>query len=121
MQGQVNSTAEFSDCRSPSWWAATVASIPSTPAQSTSPLLTKRSPRNCNDDIVRHYAKSSSPNGWLIFKTPGAAFHPVLDHLRPDKFDDARIVVAIGQVVVQGGKAVLLAGLLHRGQLPLLE
>ena len=52
-----------------------------------------------------------------IFETPSTALRPVLDEVGPHKLDHARVVVAIGEIVVKRGEAVLLARLLHAGQL----
>jgi hypothetical protein len=48
----------------------------------------------------------------LVFETSGASLHAVGHQIGPDKFDHARIIVAVGKVVVEGGEAMLLASLL---------
>src|SRR5579883_3101822 len=60
---------------------------------------------------------------WLPRKPPSileaacAALHAVGDEIGPDELDDARVVVAIRKVVVQGRKAVPLARLFHGREL----
>lgn len=48
-----------------------------------------------------------------ILKALRAALGSLLDQVFPHELNDARVVVAIGKVVVQGGEAMLLAGVLH--------
>ena len=51
-----------------------------------------------------------------VFKTANTALEPALRVL-PHPLDDARVVVAVGKIVIQRGAAVFLAGLLHAVQL----
>lgn len=51
---------------------------------------------------------------FLIFEASRSALHPVADKVGPNELDDSSVVVTISKVVVQSGKAVLLARLLHR-------
>lgn len=46
-----------------------------------------------------------------------SGFHQVCPH----KLDYSRIVVAVSEVVIERGRAMLLAGLLHAGQLARLK
>src|ERR1700719_4682262 len=52
-----------------------------------------------------------------VLETSRPALHPILHQVGPDKLDHPGVVVTVGEVVIQGGEAMLLAGLLHAGQL----
>jgi len=56
-----------------------------------------------------------------VFKGAHAAPELFFNDVGPQPFDYPSIVVAVGKVVVQGREAVLLAGFLHAGKLPLIE
>ena|SRR5208282_4996504 len=55
--------------------------------------------------------------GHSLVEAASAALQPILYELRPDEFDDARVVVAICKVVIQGGETMPLARLFHVSQL----
>src|ERR1700758_4482207 len=50
-----------------------------------------------------------------------ASLEAVGHHQVPQELDDSRVVIAIRQIVIECGEAVLLAGLLHLLELPALE
>src|SRR5437879_9614267 len=55
-----------------------------------------------------------TPETSSVFEaTGGAAAEVVLHRKAPQPLDDARIVIAIGQIMIQRGEAVMLASLLH--------
>ena len=56
-----------------------------------------------------------------VFETSGPTLHLVFHQVCPHKRDYARIVVAVSEIVIERGKAMLLAGLLHAGQLARLK
>src|SRR6266478_7648161 len=56
-----------------------------------------------------------------VLEAPRPAFHPVGDGLGPHPLDHAGVVIAVSEVVVQGGEAVTLTSVLHLLQLSLLE
>jgi hypothetical protein len=51
-----------------------------------------------------------------LIKTASPSFQSILNELRPDKFDDARVVVAICEVI-QGRETMRLARPFHVSQL----
>jgi hypothetical protein len=51
----------------------------------------------------------------LILEAPRSAFHLIRHQVCPHEFDHARVVVAVREVVIQRGEAMLLAGFLHAG------
>src|ERR1700760_3713780 len=65
-------------------------------------------PLNC----ARAHEIRESESRKSVFEAAGTALETVF-RLLPDPPDDALIVVAIAEVVVEGGEAVLLACLLH--------
>lgn len=48
-----------------------------------------------------------------IIKTAGSTFQSILNQLRPDELYDARIVIAIREIVVQSRETMALASSLH--------
>ena len=56
-----------------------------------------------------------------LLEAAHATLEFVLDRVRPKPLDDPCIVIAVGQVVVQRGKTMTLAGFFHGGQLRLIE
>ena len=70
-------------------------------------LLALRLQRSARTNSQLANAEKASPfrengSGGLVLEAPGAAFHPMLDQIGPNKLDDARIVIAVSQVVVEG-------------------
>ena len=57
----------------------------------------------------------------LVFEAPRPALHAVLDQVRVHELDHPCVVVAVREIMVQRGEAVLLTGALHRRQLSLVE
>jgi hypothetical protein len=53
----------------------------------------------------------------LVFEAPRSALQAILYQVRPDKLDYARVVVAVSEVVIESGEAMLLTGFFHAGQL----
>jgi hypothetical protein len=53
----------------------------------------------------------------LIFKASGSALHAVFDQVGPNELDYPRIVVAIGEIVIESRETMLLTSLFHSGQL----
>ena len=52
-----------------------------------------------------------------FIKTASPAFQSILNEIRPDELDDARVVVAVCEIVIQSRKTVPLTGFLHASQL----
>lgn len=57
----------------------------------------------------------------LVLETPYAACELLSDYIGPKPLDHPGVVVAIREVVIQGGEAVALAGGLHFAQLRLIK
>ena len=53
----------------------------------------------------------------LVFEASRSTLQAIGYQVRPDKLDYSRVVVAISEVVIERGEAMLLAGFFHVGQL----
>ena len=67
--------------------------------------------------LVQVAASCVRPGGASVLEASGAALHFVRYKIGPHELDHARIVIAVREIMVQRGEAMLLTGLFHGSQL----